>query len=100
MLSECSAKRASRAPRRSPRLCTEGFHSPTSSVVLEEEQLSSYVLKNKQHDMMSFMMISSNDMIENVSFLLLRETNVHLDEHFVLHQVFQEKDIIVAGPSA
>jgi len=39
-------------------------------------------------------------MIENVSLLLLRETNVHLDEHFVLHQVFQEKDIIVAGPSA
>ncbi len=62
----------------------------------KEERLSSYVLKNKQHDMMSFMMISSNDMIENVSFLLLREKNVNLDEHFVLHRVLQEKDIIVA----
>jgi len=59
MLSECSAKRASRTPRRSPRLRTEGFHSPTSSVVLEEEQLSSYELKNKQHDMLSLMMIGS-----------------------------------------
>ena len=39
-------------------------------------------------------------MIENVSVLLLREINVRLDEHFVLHQVFQEKDIIVARPSA